>query len=194
MTQSDWEKLSDAEKALILKMCEPQSKEERMKQIEQQNKMDEKLAEDAKKSPYRSFLQVNDENYKAEDWLMKKSPAAYRVLRFITRNMDNYNALICSYTVFAESLGYSRQTVCNAVKLLKERNFIDIVKSGNTNIYLINKELYWHSYGTNYARAQFGAKIIVSADEQEPAEQEEIKIKAKRYKMLELEENQNVSA
>ena len=60
-------------------------------------------------------------------------------------------------------------------------------KSGTTNIYMVNKELYWHSYGTNYARAEFGAKIIVSADEQEPAEREKIKLKAKRYKAIELE-------
>ena len=54
-------------------------------------------------------------------------------------------------------------------------------------MYFVNKELYWHSYGTNYARAEFGAKIIVSADEQEPAERENIKLKAKRYKAVEVE-------
>ena len=171
----------------LKRLIRDETDEEKKQRFAKQEEAERRAAEDAKKGPYRSFLQVNNENYKAEDWLMKKSPAAYRVLRFIAKNMDNYNALICSYTVFAETLGYSRQTVYSAIKLLKEKKFIDVVKSGNANVYLINKELYWHSYGTNYARAEFRAKIIVSADEQEPAEREEIKLKAKRYKAIELE-------
>jgi len=172
---------------LLKRLSREETDEEKKQRLAKQEEAEQRAAEDAKKGPYRSFLQVNDENYKAEDWLMRKSPAAYRVLRFISRNMDNYNALICSQQVFAESLGYSKVTISNAVKLLKEKKYIDIVKSGNNNVYLINKELYWHSYGTNYARAEFGAKIIVSADEQEPAEREKIKLKAKKYKAIEVE-------
>ena len=183
----DIKDLTPAQLELLKKMSREETDEEKKQRLAKQEEAERKAAEDAKKSPYRQFLQVNQDNYKAEDWLMKKSPAAYRVLRFIAKNMDNYNALICSYTVFAETLGYSRQTISSAIKLLKEKKFIDIVKSGNANVYLINKELYWHSYGTNYARAEFGAKIIVSADEQEPAEREEIKLKAKRYKAIEFE-------
>lgn len=182
------EDLTPAQLDFLQKLSREETDEEKRKRLEKQAEADEKRAEDAKKGPYRSFLQVNDENYKAEDWLMRKSPAAYRVLRFISRNMDNYNALICSQQVFAESLGYSKVTISNAVKLLKEKKYINIVKSGNTNVYLINKELYWHSYGTNYARAEFGAKIIISADEQEAEEVEPIKLKAKRYKAIEKEE------
>lgn len=173
---------------LLKRLSREETDEEKKQRLAKQEEAEKRAAEDAKKSPYRQFLQVNQDNYKAEDWLMKKSPAAYRVLRFIAKNMDNYNALICSYTVFAETLGYSRQTIFSAIKLLKEKKFIDVVKSGNTNVYLINKELYWHSYGTNYARAEFGAKIIISADEQEPAEREEIKLKAKKYKAVEIDE------
>ena len=172
---------------IIKRLAREETDEEKAERLRKQEELEKKAAEDAKKSPYRQFLQVNQDNYKAEDWLMKKSPAAYRVLRFIAKNMDNYNALICSYTVFAETLGYSRQTIFSAIKLLKEKKFIDVVKSGNANVYLINKELYWHSYGTNYARAEFGAKIIISADEQQPAEREGIKLKAKRYKAIEFE-------
>lgn len=163
-----------------------ETNEERLKRLEKEAEDERRAAEDARKSPYRQFLQMNQENYKAEDWLMQKSPAAYRLLRFIAQNMDNYNALICSYTVFSETLGYSRQTISNAVKLLKEKKFIDVARTGGSNIYFINKELYWHSYGTNYARAEFGAKIIVSADEQEPGERDQIQLEVKRQKTLEL--------
>ena len=40
------------------------------------------------------------------------------------------------------------------------------------NVYLINKSLYWNSWGSNYAYAEFGAKIIVSSSEQDKQTQE----------------------
>lgn len=182
------EDLTPAQLDLLKKLSREETDEEKAERLRKQEESEKKAVEDAKKSPYRQFLQVNQENYKAEDWLMKTSPAAYRLFRFITQNMDNYNALMCSYRVFEESLGYKQSTIFRAVKLLKEKKFIQTVKSGTNNVYFVNKELYWHSYGTNYARAEFGAKIIVSASEQEPEEQEKIKLKAKRYKSLETEE------
>lgn len=187
MTHEEFDKLSPAQKNLILSMLRPETDEEKRKRLEKQAEDEKRAVEDAKKSPYRNFLQVNNDNYKAEAWLMRKSPIAYQILRFITHSMDNYNALICSYKVIQESLGVSSASIARAVKLLQEHKYLQIAKSGTTNIYMVNKELYWHSYGTNYARAEFGAKIIVSADEQEPAEREEIKLRAKRYKAIEME-------
>lgn len=195
MKKGKLDKLTEAQK-VVAKGNREETDQEKLSRLKTQAEAEEKAVEDAKKGPYRSFLQMNKELYKQEDWLMKTSPAAYRLLRFISQNMDNYNALICSYAVFAETLGYSRQTISNAIKLLKEKKFITTARTGGSNIYFINKELYWHSYGTNYARAEFGAKIIISADEQETEEKEEIKIKAKKYKSLEVEneEFENVGA
>lgn len=179
--------LSDAQK-IIAQGNREETKEERLQRLEEEERAEIKQAEGAKKSPYFNFLQVNQANYKAEDWLMRESPPAYRLLRFIAQNMDNYNALMCSYKVFQESLGYGRATIARAVKLLKEKNFIRIAKSGTANIYLVNKQLYWHSYGTNYARAEFGAKIIVTADEQEPEDRKQIEFDVKRQKILDVKE------
>lgn len=186
-------KLSPAQIDLLLAMIRPETDEEKANRLAQEEEQDKKNAEDRKKSPYRNFLQVNKDNYKAEAWLMRKSPIAYQILRFIAQNMDNYNALICSYKVIQESLGISSASITRALKLLQEHNYLKIGKSGSTNIYMINKQLYWHSYGTNYTRAEFGAKIIISADEQD--EETKAKIKAKRYTALEeIEENQNLGA
>ena len=193
MTKEEIAKLSPAQKDLLLSMLEPQSKEERLAELEKQAKYDEHLAEESKKSPYRQFLQVNQDNYKAEAWLMRKSPIAYQILRFITQNMDNYNALVCSYKVIEESLEISHSTVARAIKLLQEHKYLHIAKSGTTNIYMVNKQLYWHSYGKNYSRATFGAKIIISSEEQDT--ETKAKIKSKRYTTLEeIEENQNLGA
>ena len=137
-----------------------------------------------KKSPYRKWIQMNNDEHarEANDWLIAHSPAAYRIFRFLVTNMDNYNAVICSYKVMQEKFGYGQATVARAVKLLKDHNYIQIAKSGTSNVYMINKHLYWNSWGTNYAYAEFDAKIIISASEQDDDTQTKIKTKIKRRK------------
>lgn len=185
-------KKSDVKSDVMLYSNREENDKEKAARLAKQAEEEKKKAEDAKKSPYRNFLQVNKDSYKAEDWLMKESPVAYRLLRFLAQNMDNYNALICSYVVLQETLGYSRATLSRAVKLLKEKKFIQILKSGITNIYIINKELYWQSYGSNFSRCEFNAKIIISSEEQD--EQDKTEIKAKRYKMLVEESSESEEA
>lgn len=185
-------KKSDVKSDVMLYSNREENDKEKAARLAKQAEEEKKKAEDAKKSPYRNFLQVNKDSYKAEDWLMKESPVAYRLLRFLAQNMDNYNALIFSYVVLQETLGYSRATLSRAVKLLKEKKFIQILKSGITNIYIINKELYWQSYGSNFSRCEFNAKIIISSEEQD--EQDKTEIKAKRYKMLVEESSESEEA
>src|SRR5699024_1449254 len=95
-----------------------------------------------KKSPYRSWVQMNKDAYKAEDWLMSKSPIAYRIFKFLINNMDSYNAVMCSQTVLQEQFDVSRVTISRAIKLLKEKQFIDVTNQEHqTFTQLINKSL-----------------------------------------------------
>ena len=149
----------------------PPENKVRFLELKAEEEQEAEIAKRRKKSPFDDWLQVNnaDDIFKAEDWLIKKSPVAYRLLRFLAKEMDNYNAIICSFKVMEEVLGYSRQTLSAAVSLLKKHKFVDVKKSGTSNVYLINKELYWKSWGTNHRYAKFGAKIIISESEQDEA-------------------------
>lgn len=149
--------------------------DERQKQLEDQAKKEKEEQDRAKKSPFKNFVQVNKNAYKAEDWLMAKSPIAYRIFKFLINNMDNYNAVICSYQVLQDTFGVSKPTITRAIKLLKDKKYIDIYKSGTSNVYAVNKQIVWNSWGTNYDIAKFGANIILSASEQEIGIQAEIK-------------------
>ena len=142
------------------------SKPVRMAEIKEEQKAENLEYNERKKSPYRKWIQMNnDENsYEAEDWLVAKSPTAYRILRFLVSSMDNYNAVICSY----------------AIRLLKDHQFIQVVRTGGANVYLVNKHLYWNSWGSNYAYASFEAKVIISASEQDKATQAKIRIQIKK--------------
>lgn len=134
------------------------------------------LDEDQRKSPFKKFCQVNTEKdaVLAIDWLVKVSPLSYRILQFFVQHMDHYNALICSYKLLQERFEVSRASVANAIRVLREYQFIFAVKTGSSNVYLVNKTLYWNSWGSNYASAEFGVKLIVSLSEQSEATQRRI--------------------
>ena len=135
---------------------------------------------------------MNRDYYKAEDWLMSKSPIAYRIFKFLINNMDGYNAVVCSYKVLQEHFDISQVTVARAIKLLKEKQYIGIYKSGTSNIYCVNKNIVWSSWGSNYKYAKFGANIILSKAEQEIQEEKEknkVKIKTEKIKQVVFNEN-----
>lgn len=141
--------------------------EERQKQLDQEKEKEEEQQQRARKSPFKNFVQVNKDLYKAEDWLMSKSPIAYRIFKFLVNNMDDFNAVMCSYKVLQETFDISSDTVRRAIKLLKDKGYIHVFKSGTSNVYAVNDKLVWNSWGTNYERSKFPANIILSISEQE---------------------------
>lgn len=161
--------------------------EERKRQLEEQKKREEDEQARAKKSPYKDFVQVNKEAYKLEDKLMSESPIAYRIFRFLVNNMDGYNAVVCSQIVLQEKFEVGRTTIYKAVKLLKDKKFLDVYKSGTTNVYSINKNIVWNSWGTNYKYAKFSANILISESEQQ---EDKVKLKSVKHKEITLEETE----
>lgn len=159
--------------------------EARKRQIEEDERLEKEEYERQKKSPYRSWVQMNKDAYKAEDWLMSKSPIAYRIFKFLINNMDTYNAVMCSQTVLQEQFDVSRMTISRAIKLLKDKNYIDIYKSGTSNIYAVNKNIAWASWGSNFKHGKFGANIIISESEQE----EDVQLKIEKHQEVTLKEN-----
>lgn len=158
---------------------------------------DQQIAElvehyESRKSPFKKWTQLNndEEAQEARYWLMKKSPIAYCVMDFLASNMDRFNAVICSYKVMQEKFGYSRAALSEAIKLLKEHRYIDVKKSGTSNVYLINKYLYWNSWGTNYAYAEFGANVIISASEQDKDTQAQIKTEIQKRQEVVVKQKQ----
>lgn len=160
--------------------------EERQRQLQDQEDREREEREKAKKSPFKNFVQVNKEAYKAEDWLMAKSPIAYRIFKFLINNMDDYNAVVCSQTVIQETFDVSRVTVSRAVKLLKDKGYIAVFKSGTSNVYALNDKIVWNSWGTNYSQSKFPANVILSISEQEQSIQD--KFKAVKHKEIVIKE------
>ena len=84
---------------------------------------------------------------------------------FICEHMDGYNALMASYQVFMDYTGKGRTTCSNAIKYLYDNGYVDILKSGTSNVYIINQAIAWTSYGNQKQYCKFNGNILISASE-----------------------------
>jgi hypothetical protein len=123
------------------------------------------------KSAYHEWAQLNLLRLKPIRDLNLKSPRAVNILLFFIEKMDRENAIICSNTVLQEALDFNKNAITKAIKILKDCNFIDIMKSGHSNVYLINASLIWKSYGSAFRHCTFNAQIIISDSEQDKHQQ-----------------------
>lgn len=111
------------------------------------------------------FVQFYRQNMKAVSDLAYKNPTALKLFMFICEHMDGYNALMASQQVFMDYLDSSRATVARAIKILKDEGFVDVFKSGTSNVYIINPDIAWTSYGNQKHYCKFTGNVLVSAEE-----------------------------
>ena len=154
--------------------------DERLEQLEEMEKQDTEARKREKKSPYKKFWQTNSEHTKDLIWLAGAEPRANQILFFLLDQMDAYNAVMCSYQVLQEALEIGRATVTRAIKVLKDKGFIAILKSGTSNVYVVNKELAWNSWGKNVKYCKFPTNVILSATENKEYIENLEKIKLKQ--------------
>jgi Fe2+ or Zn2+ uptake regulation protein len=79
--------------------------------------------------------------------------------------MDNKNALACSYAVFEDYFDISKDTIRRSIKLLKDNGFIDTLKMGTSNIYIVNTEIAWTSWNNQKQYTKFNGNMLVSKKE-----------------------------
>ena len=111
------------------------------------------------------FVQLYRTHMPEIRWLMKKSGIASSILLFIMEHMDNKNALLCSYDVLEDYFEVSRTTIYRAVKLLQDEGFISVLKSGTSNVYIVNPNVAWTSWSNQKEYAKFDGNILISKKE-----------------------------
>lgn len=145
-----------------------------------------------KNSPFSEFAQLNLKNTDYIISLNKQNPNAVNILLFMFENMNGLNAMSCSYKVFMERFQLSRSTVSRAIAELKEHGFIYTAKNGTSNIYHINSNLVWKSWGKNTKYCEFPVNVVLSLSEQDGCKDGSIKkIKRNRAPQYIVEESKN---
>ncbi len=112
-----------------------------------------------------NFVQFYRDTMPAVRKLIKENALAAEILIFISEQMDGYNAVIASYQVLTDITGKSRISCSNAVKYLRENGYVTVLKSGTSNVYVVNPEIAWTSYGNQKSLCKFNGKIVLSATE-----------------------------
>ena len=160
--------------------------EQRARDLEEQEREEQKKLREERKSPFSRFYQINKDNSDYLRSCLDENPKALKLLLFIFDHMDKYNAVICSYKVFQETLGMGQATVARCVKYLKDHGFLYVYKTGTSNVYVANKNFVWNSWGNNVEYCEFPANIILSASEQE----ERVKVRDKRVQTVQVKDKQ----
>jgi len=120
----------------------------------------------------QGWLQVDKRVHQKMWQFGLKNPTALAVLHFLTSRLRRgTNGVVMSYAAMAEAMGIAERTTKTAIAALAEAKFIQILKSGKSNVYIINSQVAWQ--GKRGARfAAFNADIVVAEKEQvQPVEQ-----------------------
>lgn len=98
--------------------------------------------------------------------MIKTCPAAGVVLSLFTEYMSDTNSLVMSFATMQELTGYSRAALGRATKTLVDNQFIQILKSGNANVYCVNAAAHWQVDAEKKKKCVFNATIVLSEKEQ----------------------------
>lgn len=139
--------------------------EQRMRMNDIRIEKERELEEREKAKRNSNFVMMYREHMPEIRWLTNKSGKASNILNFIMEHMDYQNALMCSYQVFIDYFNISHSSIVRCIKLLKDNGFIDILKSGTSNVYIVNSEVAWCSWDNQKKYCQFDGKVLISAKE-----------------------------
>ena len=98
-------------------------------------------------------------------WLIKENGLSANILMFFMEHMDTRNAIACSYELLMDYFECSRSTVYRALNVLEKNGFVGVLKSGTSNVYIVNHELAWSSWSNGKKYARLDGVILVSHKE-----------------------------
>lgn len=125
-----------------------------------------KQQQNEKKSSFDDFAQLNLKNTEYLISLNNHNPNALNILLFFMQHATGLNKVMMSQKAIMEYFGLSRSTVARSITVLKKQGFIYILKSGTSNVYILNDDLVWKSWGKNHQYCEFPVNVILSMSEQ----------------------------
>jgi len=110
--------------------------------------------------------------------LQKANPAAALVFSVIRENMQiGTNAVTISNPALAAILGKSTRTIARATKHLADHAYVQVIKTGNTNTYVVNEQVAFAG-SAGQRKAVFSTTLVAHEVEQEEGWDQVKKLKA----------------
>jgi hypothetical protein len=114
----------------------------------------------------KNFVQLSQKNIVEIVKLESASRSASRILWFLVSKMNKCNAVVISQKTLMELTGMGRTSVYTAVKHLRDGRWIDVLKVGTANAYVVNSQVFWKTT-QDKKYTSFSAEVITSLSEQE---------------------------
>ncbi|MBC7502505.1 MAG: replication/maintenance protein RepL [Herminiimonas sp.] len=112
------------------------------------------------------FIQVSEVYIDEMNDLAQHAPSAHRVLWTLIKEMNKQNAVMISQHSLCRLTRLSSATVKRSVALLREQQWLEVLKMGTANIYRVNSSVVWQDREDG-RRASFNAHVILNFDEQD---------------------------
>lgn len=125
------------------------------------------LSDDPRGNRAQGWVQTEKKAHQAMWKLGVKHPMALSVLHFMVSRLNRgTNGVVISANALAQQMGISTRTVQSTIAVLRDCKFVQVLKTGNTNIYIINSQIAWQGErGSRFA--SFNAEILIHENEQE---------------------------
>lgn len=159
----------------------PEDRAARARELESIERREEEERERARRNA--DFVQFTRRGMAEYRGLIDRSPVAAKLLVLMAERMDYQNALVCSSAVLEELTGLSRTTIYRAITLLREERWINVIKVGSANAYMVNSGVFWTSYG-NRKHTAFNATILATSSEQPEGEKLPGSVELRRFPFL----------
>lgn len=164
----------------------------RMQQIAEEEQKEQELLERAKKNDNFFMIFKSKEGSEQLRELIKISPPAAQLFMFLAEQADRTNAVVASGKALASYLNLSEPTISRALKILSKRTddkepYLEILKSGGTNVFVLNPDIVWSAWKTGKDYCLFGnAKILLSTSEQDIGLKKRLNVLIEKNKQMEL--------
>lgn len=140
------------------------------------------VMEDDKKNI--NFVQFDRGVMKAHRELILKNSLAAAILDIFIEYMGKNNAIVCSVKALEELTGRKRTSVSTALSILKKDNWIQAIKVGNANAYVVNSAGFWTTWANGKNYSLFHASVLAAASEQDKTLENLKKIDLKKLPII----------
>lgn len=124
---------------------------------------------------YYMMSRAAEKNLRA---LQRENSSASLVFSVIRENMQiGTNAVTVSNEALAKILGMSTRTIARATKHLKDNHYVQTIKVGTTNTYVVNEQVAFAG-SAGQRKAVFSATVVAHESEQEEGWDQVKKLKA----------------
>lgn len=133
------------------------------------------------------FVQVSRSEMRAIAELGAKSSLSLEILMMLAQVMNKENAVMMSYETMESLTNKSKRQLSRAISLLKAEHWIQVVKVGTANAYVLNNAVFWTDRGDK-KYATFSAKVVTTLDEQDKDLRRSPAVKLQRVPSLQASE------